>query len=416
MYKTKILKLIFIFLFTSLFWTSFQRPVYAWKFIVAGDTRSNHTAHAKVLAASKSKVNNNERIVYFNMGDVTADGTTADWSTWLKIITGTYNTAIDSNLGINWSIKSPPAYVSPVGNHDTHANEPNWEERWKANLNSQVGLSAYSDIPGQDHGLWGSFKYDNTLFIWLTGYYYTGVSSVAQTDFMQRTLTRSNQDSQVLWKIVIFHQPAAPCGTNHEDWSTGISWSDNYFIPYQVDLILNGHNHYYTRSCPFTSVLSKTCEPSFTGGLANPKNIITGDPVGPIHITSGGGGASLYTPGDCVWLEAKTGQFHFVEVKINGGALSFKTWAVDASSNTYPYLTSVNPIDQLSWQKSTTGPTPTPINCPGDTNYNRIINVDDLLTVLSNWGQTSGAGDVNNDQIVNISDVIFVLQKWGACV
>jgi hypothetical protein len=57
-----------------------------------------------------------------------------------------------------------------------------------------------------------------------------------------------------------------------------------------------------------------------------------------------------------------------------------------------------------------------PINdCPGDTNGDDVVNVDDLFTVLGDWGQSDSPGDVNDDGIVNVDDLFVVLGHWGPC-
>ena len=53
--------------------------------------------------------------------------------------------------------------------------------------------------------------------------------------------------------------------------------------------------------------------------------------------------------------------------------------------------------------------------CPGDVNGDMLIDINDLLTVLTYWGQTcSGCpADVNGDGVVNIADLLGVIANWG---
>jgi predicted outer membrane repeat protein len=53
--------------------------------------------------------------------------------------------------------------------------------------------------------------------------------------------------------------------------------------------------------------------------------------------------------------------------------------------------------------------------CPGDTNDDDVVNVDDLFTVLGDWGETDSPGDVNDDGVVDICDLFIVLDHWGPC-
>ena len=59
--------------------------------------------------------------------------------------------------------------------------------------------------------------------------------------------------------------------------------------------------------------------------------------------------------------------------------------------------------------------------CPGDVNHTGIVNIDDLVLVITNWGAcappcppTCGA-DANHDCLVNIDDLVLVVTHWGAC-
>jgi len=56
-----------------------------------------------------------------------------------------------------------------------------------------------------------------------------------------------------------------------------------------------------------------------------------------------------------------------------------------------------------------------PPPCPGDANGSLVVDLADLLTVLSNWGDDgSSGGDTNDDGAVNLADLLNVLSNWGA--
>jgi uncharacterized membrane protein len=48
----------------------------------------------------------------------------------------------------------------------------------------------------------------------------------------------------------------------------------------------------------------------------------------------------------------------------------------------------------------------------GDTNCDEIVNTDDLIAVILDWGETSSPADVTHDGIVNVDDLILVIQSW----
>jgi hypothetical protein len=53
--------------------------------------------------------------------------------------------------------------------------------------------------------------------------------------------------------------------------------------------------------------------------------------------------------------------------------------------------------------------------CPGDTNADGIVDVEDLVTVITTWGQPDGAGDVSGDGDVDVEDLVMVITGWGEC-
>lgn len=62
-----------------------------------------------------------------------------------------------------------------------------------------------------------------------------------------------------------------------------------------------------------------------------------------------------------------------------------------------------------------------PSICPADCfplGGNGVVDIDDLVTVITSWGATSGAGDVYpscGDHQVNIDDLVLVIARWGNC-
>jgi hypothetical protein len=52
---------------------------------------------------------------------------------------------------------------------------------------------------------------------------------------------------------------------------------------------------------------------------------------------------------------------------------------------------------------------------PADTDQDGMVNVDDLLAVILDWGSCSEEcpADVNGDGQVNVDDLVIVLTAWG---
>lgn len=57
-------------------------------------------------------------------------------------------------------------------------------------------------------------------------------------------------------------------------------------------------------------------------------------------------------------------------------------------------------------------------DCPGDTNGDLMVDIDDLNTMLANWQTDVGVGSpldlANNDGLIDIDDLNIVLSVWGA--
>lgn len=48
-----------------------------------------------------------------------------------------------------------------------------------------------------------------------------------------------------------------------------------------------------------------------------------------------------------------------------------------------------------------------------DVNCDGVVNVSDLLAVISAWGPGNGRPDINGDGVVNVTDLLLVINNWG---
>ena len=52
--------------------------------------------------------------------------------------------------------------------------------------------------------------------------------------------------------------------------------------------------------------------------------------------------------------------------------------------------------------------------CLGDVNGDRLVNIDDMLKILSEWNCRDCSGtDLNQDGITGIDDLLIALDRWG---
>lgn len=54
-----------------------------------------------------------------------------------------------------------------------------------------------------------------------------------------------------------------------------------------------------------------------------------------------------------------------------------------------------------------------PSDCVGDVNGSGVVDVADLLYIVSVWGSDDSQGDVNGDNVVNVHDILELMADWG---
>jgi len=111
-----------------------------------------------------------------------------------------------------------------------------------------------------------------------------------QLDWLARDLETTTQP----WRIVYFHRPAY--GSSDLFISDVRTHLRSILEHYGVQLVFAGHEHSYARGAPWR----EGSESSF--------------PV--VHIVSGGGGASLNTPGMAPWLASWNKAFHYIRANV----------------------------------------------------------------------------------------------------
>jgi hypothetical protein len=148
-----------------------------------------------------------------------------------------------------------------------------------------------------------------------TSLYIRGYSNGAQTAWLERTLATARADSAIDWIIVQMHQCAASSSAtgNGSDLGIRAAWLP-LFDKYQVDLVLNGHDHDYERSFPCRGLDAGAGTDVATGATVNtlrPHPVTTVDngvfdtSKGTVHLILGCGGTSANL--DNYGLDSKNG-------------------------------------------------------------------------------------------------------------
>ncbi len=146
-----------------------------------------------------------------------------------------------------------------------------------------------------------------------------GYSDGAQVTWLNSTLASLRANPQVDFIVAYFHHCAYCTCTTH-GCEGGV---EQYFVPlfdqYQVDLVINGHNHIYERTDPLRG--GTVTNPAPIGATVHPAT------DGTTYITAGGAGKSLYAFSAADSYEGNVDNISSVSTYINepGGTTTSET-------------------------------------------------------------------------------------------
>jgi len=142
------------------------------------------------------------------------------------------------------------------------------------------------------------------------------------------------------------------------------------------------------------------------GDLDGTDNVIgTLDDSVRVQITSPAidSGSNNDLPLDAVDLDGDGVFFEFISLDLDRDARRADVASVADSGNGTAPIVDRGPYEAV-----------TP--CPADINGDDLVNVNDLLAVISSWGATGpNPADINGDSIVDVNDLLAVVSAWGVC-
>src|ERR671911_2769300 len=136
-----------------------------------------------------------------------------------------------------------------------------------------------------------SFDYQNVHFTVMSDYVSDEIGS-EQYIFVQNDLAKAAADPNIDW-IIVSHHSQKYASTKNYDIPEEREWNNIYhplFEQYNVDLVLQGHQHNYQRTYPIKYNSDSPKNPIITD---TNKNTYT-NPEGQIYLTVGTGGAGLH--------------------------------------------------------------------------------------------------------------------------
>jgi len=226
------------------------------RFTIMGDNRSNPEVHSrKSLKMAQHKP-------YFSIytGDLCYSGKYFEWKK-------EFFTPEEQEL-----IARVPFFNS-LGNHEAQT------ELTKVFLQAPQSKS--------DNEYYYSFDYGDVHFLILNTEDNIQPGS-PQWKFAEEDLANTTQK----WKIVVFHIPAYSWG-GHNGNKNMQEFTSKILEKYKVDIVLNGHNHFYQRS--------------FVNGI--------------YHLVFGGGGSPLYEPKESPFVQKSVKDYHYGVMDVTPNSL-----------------------------------------------------------------------------------------------
>lgn len=284
-----------------IFRTALPSNTQSFSFIAQGDSRSNVNTVWKNIA-DKVNARNNAFTVF--TGDITSSGNNiVQYNDW-------FNNA-SNYLGNNIIYHSQ-------GNHDSPSSVTYYQNIFTLPKNNPA-----------DTKLYYSFRYGNALFISLNSEEMVSATS-PQSVWLKSTLENAKDDPAITWRIVFFHRPLVNAGNHHGEGDSRRDHWGAWFDQYDVDLILNGHDHNYQRTKPINI--------NAAGEITTSSQYGTSNGSGMCQMICGGSGAGLYseTSNSDVPLTSIFYQgFNYVQVNIDHSVLTANVYALgDTASAT----------------------------------------------------------------------------------
>ena len=253
--------------FESNFVTGNNNSNTSFSFYAYGDTRSQPAEHNSVAQQILNKITDDpaSQTFIFNSGDLVANGEDEnDWDNQFFDPQYTY---------INELLSSLP-YIAAIGNHEGNG----------------TLYAKYFPYPMYDNTGSTYFSFDNANVHFIIIDQFTNYS-VGSTQY--NWIVDDLQNSDKPWKIAVFHKPGWSAGGHSNDTEVQ-NILQPLFEQYDVSIVINGHNHYYSRAV--------------VNGIH--------------HITTGGGGAPLYDPNSNYPNIVKVDKsYHFLKIDISNNNL-----------------------------------------------------------------------------------------------
>lgn len=293
----------------------------AFTFIATGDSRAESWEGDKGASTVWSTISalaaSHNPALVLHSGDIVYDGG-ANEKQWANHL------AVTEPL----SARFPILYA--LGNHDNGPGEGDG-----ANFNRLFFLARAEKALGgsgtEDHYF---VRLGHAIFVVLSTESFSGgaIPFKEQADWLDQVLTQN----PARWRFVVVHKPiyTGYLFINHKPNEAGQNAAlVPVFNKHHVDIVFQGHNHFYERWAP------SAC----ANGASDDPCPVSGFDKGTVYITTGGGGAFpvIFAGGTSAARVAASGKHHLVRLELKDATLTAK--AIDDGGGTLDSFTIVKP-------------------------------------------------------------------------
>ena len=151
-----------------------------------------------------------------------------------------------------------------------------------------------------------------------------------QYQFVLEDLRKTSQNKNIDWIFVMFHKPMYSSLSKHSEEYIIRDKYQNVFDKYGVDLVIQGHNHIYSRTLPLSLNKVDISQPIVDKNSDNNNNTFT-NPKGTVFLVVGTGGDELYgIVGEQYYVANQYNKgFGFADIKIDGKRLDVKFYDIN---------------------------------------------------------------------------------------
>lgn len=274
--------------------------------VAYGDNRSNPDLHERVI---NSIILDGIPSLVVSSGDLVYSG--RDSIRWFR----------EFLVPADQLFSQVPVMVS-LGNHDMDWETPQphglnrwWHDRFIfPGRNTDVGYSR-----------WFSYEAGGIHLIHLDS---TVPRNPDQLAWLEADL-QSRESMVADFRVAIFHHPPYSSGGHGSNVNVRDAW-EALFQEYDVNLAINGHNHFYQRTLPVFGGKATVTELPTKNGI----DYVSTDGKGIVYLISGGGGAPLYNPHTADFVAESVMQRHFIRMeyepgKIHCTVINDDSWVID---------------------------------------------------------------------------------------